>query len=72
MKFGDKPLNEMTKEETLEAIATLRNSREALRAEGVKKFKEEKAAKAVRATKKEIKAVKEETNAEALRLLMGE
>lgn len=65
MKFGDKPLSEMSRDECLEAIATLRNEREALRAEGVKKFKEAK-------VKREVKAAKAEVivgNAEALRLL---
>lgn len=69
MKFGDKPLSEMTREEMLEAITMLRNEREALRAEGVKKFKEAKAARETKAVKKKIRDTKVETNAEALRLL---
>ena len=66
MKFGDKPLQEMSRDECLEAITELRSSREALRAEGVKKFKEAKLVREVKVAKKETV----ETNAEALRMLL--
>jgi len=68
MKFGDKPLQDMTRDECLEAITALRNEREALRAEGVKKFKETKLARDVKVAKTESIAA----NVEALRLLMEE
>jgi hypothetical protein len=68
MKIGDKPISEMTKEEMIEAIEALQNSREALRAEAMKRVAEGKPAKEPKAKK----APKSDPEAEALlKILQG-
>lgn len=70
MKIGDKPLADMTKEEMIEAIRLLQDSREALRAEAVKRVAEGKTAK-VKTPRAKKEVVVDPSHEEALRILMG-
>lgn len=78
MKFGDKPLSEMSLEEMRAAVDELRNAREALRADAITRAKE-KSTKTVlvgapgeRPRKVKAPSDKDKLNADMLAFLKGD